>query len=65
MTTIDERDPEQDIPRSVPTGAEGVEYRKKHAREIANALYGLMKEEIAAHGGAEGYMRWVREYDEE
>jgi hypothetical protein len=27
---------------------------------VANKLHGLMKEEIAAHGGAEGFIRWVR-----
>jgi hypothetical protein len=35
------------------------------AFRMTERLRGLMKEEIAARGGAEGYMRWVRGYDEE
>ena len=35
------------------------------ASRMTERLRGLMKEEIAARGGAEGYMRWVRGYDEE
>jgi len=35
------------------------------AFRLTERLRGLLKEEIAAHGGAEGYMRWVRGYDEE
>lgn len=35
------------------------------AFRLTERLRGLMKEEISAHGGTEGYMRWVRGYDEE
>ncbi len=34
------------------------------AKRLCDKLCGLMKDEIAAYGGAEGFMRWVR-YDEE
>jgi hypothetical protein len=38
-----------------------------HARTMraAESLRGLLKEEMAAYGGAEGFIRWVRGYDEE
>ena len=32
----------------------------KKARRLTNELRGLFKDEIAAHGGAEGFLRWVR-----
>ena len=35
------------------------------AHRMTGKLFGLMKEEIAAFGGAEAYLRWVRGYDEE
>jgi hypothetical protein len=35
------------------------------AYRMTERLRGLMKEEIAALGGAEGYIRWVRGYDED
>jgi hypothetical protein len=38
---------------------------EQRAFRLAEKLRGLMKEEIAAHGGAEGYLRWVRGEDEE
>jgi hypothetical protein len=34
-------------------------------KELIDGLTGLMKDEIAAYGGTEGYMRWVRGSDEE
>ena len=35
------------------------------AERVTKKLQGLMKEDIAAHGGAEGYIRWVRSHDED
>jgi hypothetical protein len=37
----------------------------ERAFRLTEKLRGLMKDEIAAHGGTEGYMRWVRSDDEE
>lgn len=37
-----------------------VETPRERAMRICSELYGSMKGEIAAHGGTEGYMRWVR-----
>lgn len=45
-------------PKSTETAEEKVE-------RLLKPLIGSMKEKIAAHGGAEGYIRWVRGYDEE
>jgi hypothetical protein len=35
------------------------------AHRMTGKLFGLMKNEIAALGGGEAYLRWVRGYDEE
>jgi hypothetical protein len=35
------------------------------ARRLTNELRGLLKEEIAAHGGAEGFLKWVRSDEDE
>jgi hypothetical protein len=35
------------------------------AHRLAESLRGLLKEEMAEYGGAEGFIRWVRGYDEE
>ncbi len=37
----------------------------ERASRVTEKLRGLLKEEIAAFGGAEGYIRWVRGEDEE
>lgn len=37
---------------------------EQRAFRLTEKLRGLMKDEIAAHGGAEGYLRWVRGEDE-
>ena len=44
-----------------PLPAETPEQR---AFRLTEKLRGLMKDEIAAHGGAEGYLRWVRGEDD-
>jgi len=33
---------------------------EERAFRLTEKLRGLMKDEIAAHGGAKGYLRWVR-----
>lgn len=35
------------------------------AHRVTGKLRGLMKEELAAYGGGEAFLRWVRGYDEE
>ena len=35
------------------------------AHRVTGKIRGLLKDEIAQFGGAEGYIRWVRGYDEE
>ena len=37
-----------------------VETASARALRLTERLRGLMKDEIAAHGGAEGFVRWVR-----
>lgn len=41
-----------------PTAAE-------RAKRLTDGLRGLLRDEIAGHGGAEGFVRWVRSDDEE
>lgn len=38
---------------------------EERARRLTEKLRGLLKEELAEFGGAEGFIRWVRGYDEE
>lgn len=47
---------------SAPVCEESPEER---ARRLTEKLRGLLKEELAEFGGAEGFIRWVRGYDEE
>lgn len=35
------------------------------AHRVTGKIRGLLKEELAEYGGAEGFIRWVRGYDEE
>jgi hypothetical protein len=37
----------------------------ERAHRLTEKLRGLMKDEITAHGGAEGFIRWVRSDEEE
>jgi hypothetical protein len=46
-------------------GSEVAETPEQWALRLTNKIRGLMKNEIAAHGGTEGFMRWVRSEDEE
>jgi hypothetical protein len=41
------------------------ESAQQRAFRLTERLRGLMKDEIAAHGGTEGYMRWVRSDEDE
>lgn len=38
---------------------------RERALRVADRLFGSMKDKIAAHGGAEGYIRWVRSDEDE
>ena len=42
-----------------------VESPEERAFRLTEKLRGLMKDEIAAHGGTEGFMRWVRSDEDE
>jgi bisphosphoglycerate-dependent phosphoglycerate mutase len=45
--------------------ASPVETPEEWALRVTGKLCGLMKDEIAAMGGGEAFLRWVRGYDEE
>jgi hypothetical protein len=53
---IDEQGKTHDAPIETP---------KERALRIFDELRGLFKDEIAAHGGAEGFLRWVRSDEED
>jgi hypothetical protein len=38
---------------------------KDRAYRLTESLCGLLREEIAEHGGAEAFVRWVRSDDED
>ncbi len=42
-----------------------VETPKERARRLTNKMAGLLKDELAAYGGGEAFMRWVRSDDDE
>ena len=46
------------------TSAEPEETAEEWAKRVTEPILGLMKEEIAAHGGGVNYLRWVRGEDE-
>jgi len=46
-------------------GRSGAEPPSERARRLTERLRGLLKEEVAAYGGGEAFLRWVRGYDEE
>jgi hypothetical protein len=51
---------------STPAGPQAdAESPEAWAFRLTERLRGLMKQEIEARGGAEGYIRWVRGYEEE
>lgn len=41
------------------------ESSKDRACRLTESLRGLLREEIAEHGGAEAFVRWVRSEDED
>lgn len=41
------------------------ETARERAERLTEKLRGLLKEEIAAHGGSEGFIRWVRSDEDE
>jgi hypothetical protein len=45
-------------------GSTRAETPRERARRIGEEMFGMLKEKIAAHGGTEGYIRWVRSRDE-
>jgi hypothetical protein len=47
------------------SSAQGGESAAQRALRLTEKLRGLMKDEIAVHGGAEGFMRWVRSDEDE
>lgn len=46
-------------------GKESAESADDWAARMIAPIRGLMKEKIAAHGGAEGFIQWVRSQDDE
>lgn len=42
-----------------------IEDASARAKRLTDALRGLLKEELREHGGAEGFVRWIRSDDEE
>jgi len=47
------------------TGLSGTEDPGDRAFRLTEKLRGLLKNEIAAYGGGEAFMRWVRSEDED
>lgn len=52
-------------PQAKAEQANSEETPEEWAHRMTGKLFGLMKDEIAALGGGEAYLRWVRGYDEE
>ena len=42
------------------SGVESEEGRVERMRQLADSLSGLLRDEIEARGGVDGFMRWVR-----
>ncbi len=51
--------------KSIRGGETAEETPEARAFRLTEGLRGLLKEEMAEFGGAEGFLRWVRGYDEE
>lgn len=49
----------------IPEQAQSDETPEEWAHRVTGKLRGLLKEELAAYGGGEAFLRWVRGYDEE
>ena len=52
-------------PRSTVPAETRQENSEARAKRLTDKLRGLLKEEIAAYGGADAFMRWVRSEDED
>ncbi|MBB6144976.1 hypothetical protein HNQ77_002932 [Silvibacterium bohemicum] len=52
-------------PQSIESKTHLPEDPAARAHRLTNKLRGLLKDEIAAYGGAEAFMRWVRGHDED
>jgi hypothetical protein len=52
-------------PESVEPDHRSAEDAESRATRLTNKLRGLLKEELAAYGGADAFMRWIRGYDED
>lgn len=59
--------PTQAKPNQATSSAstEAEETPEARARRLADGLRGLLKEEMDQFGGPEGFLRWVRGYDEQ
>ena len=64
--SISGRTPEPSQPEGIakPMSADAEEAGTR-AQRLTENLRGLLKKEIAAHGGAEAFIRWVRSDDED
>lgn len=60
-----EAQPTADEGKAFAGGETTEETPEARALRLAEGLRGLLKEEMAEFGGAEGFLRWVRGYDEE
>jgi len=58
-------EPVQPVALPENSSAMVVETPEQRAFRLTEKIRGLMKEEIAAHGGGENYLRWVRGEDKE
>jgi hypothetical protein len=52
-------------PKSVAPDHRSDEDAESRATRLTEKLRGLLKEEIAAYGGGDAFMRWVRGHDED
>lgn len=60
-----ESSPKEAAPELTGSSAGPAETPDEWAHRMTGKLSGLMKDEIAAMGGGEAFLRWVRGYDEE
>jgi len=51
--------------KKTPAAAVPAETPKERARRLTNRMAGLLKDEIAAYGGGDAFMKWVRSDDDE
>lgn len=51
--------------KGTPVETRSSETAAARAERLSAGLKGLLKEELKRHGGAEGFIRWVRSHDEE